>query len=150
MSQVNVRAISKNSRPVYLDYQATTPLYPQVLEAMIPYFTEKFGNPHSQGHCYGWETEEAVELARGRIADLIGASVKEIIFTSGATESNNIAIKGTSRLQKSDKLGKQKNHIITCVTDHKCVLESCAFLEQESFEITWLPGPTTGRINPKK
>ncbi len=149
MSQDNLCSISKNGRPIYLDYQATTPLYPQVLDAMIPFFTEKFGNPHSQGHCYGWETEEAVEAARGRIAALIGASSKEIIFTSGATESNNLAIKGTSRLQKSNKPGKLKNHIITCVTDHKCVLESCAVLVQEGFETTYMPVSTNGLINLK-
>jgi cysteine desulfurase len=147
MPQGNFCSTSKNDRPIYLDYQATTPLYPQVLDAMIPYFTEKFGNPHSRGHCFGWETEEAVEVARKRIAALIGASNKEIIFTSGATESNNLAIKGTSRLQKSNKYGKIKNHIITCVTDHDCVLESCAVLEQEGFEITYLPVSANGLIN---
>ena len=147
MPKNNLHTISKNGRPIYLDYQATTPLYPQVLDAMMPYFTEKFGNPHSQGHCYGWETEEAVEVARRSIADLIGASNKEIIFTSGATESNNLAIKGIAQLQKSNKSGKIKNHIITCVTDHECVLESCIALEQEGFEVTYLPVSKSGLIN---
>ncbi len=147
MSHDPFNALAQKGRPVYLDYQATTPLDPRVLDAMMPFFTEKFGNPHSQGHLYGWEAEEAIESARGKIAALIGASDKEIIFTSGATESNNLAIKGTSRLQKSDAAGKQKNHIVTCVTDHKCVLESCADLEREGFVITYLPVSGNGLID---
>ncbi len=147
MSHDPFHGLAQKGRPVYLDYQATTPLDPRVLEAMMPFFTVKFGNPHSQGHLYGWEAEEAVEAARDSIAALIGASDKEIIFTSGATESNNLAIKGTSRLHKSDAAGKKKNHIVTCVTDHKCVLESCATLEREGFVITYLPVSGHGLID---
>ena len=138
---------AQKGRPIYLDYQATTPIDPRVLDDMMPFFTEKFGNPHSQGHLYGWEAEEAVESARSKIAALIGASDKEIIFTSGATESNNLAITGTARLQKSDAAGSQKNHIVTCVTDHKCVLESCAALEREGFDLTYLPVSGNGLID---
>jgi cysteine desulfurase len=129
--------------PVYLDYQATTPMDPRVLEKMLPYFTEKFGNPHSRSHAYGWESEAAVDLAREQVASLIGATEKEIIFTSGATESNNIAIKGAAHFYKD-----KKNHIITVQTEHKCVLDSCRHLEQEGFDVTYLPvEPQTGLIN---
>src|SRR5215472_7954622 len=116
---------TKLKLPVYLDYQATTPMDPRVLAKMVPYFTEKFGNPHSRSHAYGWEAEEAVTIARGQIASLINTSEKEIIFTSGATESNNLALKGVARFYRD-----QKNHIITVVTEHKCVLDSCRHLEQ--------------------
>jgi cysteine desulfurase len=128
--------------PVYLDYQATTPMDPRVLEKMLPYFTEKFGNPHSRSHAFGWETEAAVDLAREQVADLIGATEKEIIFTSGATESNNIAIKGAAHFYKD-----KKNHIITVQTEHKCVLDSCRHLEQEGFEVTYLPVQKNGLID---
>ncbi|MDX2113741.1 MAG: IscS subfamily cysteine desulfurase [Alphaproteobacteria bacterium] len=128
--------------PVYMDYQATTPMDPRVLEKMIPYFTEKFGNPHSRSHAYGWESEAATDLAREQVADLIGATEKEIIFTSGATESNNIAIKGVAHFYKD-----KKNHIITPVTEHKCVLDSCRHLEQEGFEVTYLPVKPNGLID---
>jgi cysteine desulfurase len=147
MSRDPYHGITQKGRPVYLDYQATTPLDPRVLDAMMPFFTEKFGNPHSQSHLYGWEAEEAVETARENIAALIGALGKEIIFTSGATESNNMAIKGTARLQKSETAGKRKNHIVTCVTDHRCVLESCAALEREGFVITYLTVSINGLID---
>ncbi|MCE3005723.1 MAG: aminotransferase class V-fold PLP-dependent enzyme, partial [Rickettsiales bacterium] len=111
----------KNSAkmPIFMDYQSTTPVDPRVLEAMLPYFTEKYGNPHSRSHAYGWEAEEACELARAQVARLINADAKEIIFTSGATESNNIALKGVGEFYKA-----KKNHIITVVTEHKCVLDS--------------------------
>ncbi|MCE2927194.1 MAG: IscS subfamily cysteine desulfurase [Rickettsiales bacterium] len=128
--------------PVYMDYQATTPMDPRVLEKMIPYFTEKFGNPHSRSHAYGWESEAATDLAREQVAELIGATEKEIIFTSGATESNNIAIKGVAHFYKD-----KKNHIITPVTEHKCVLDSCRHLEQEGFEVTYLPVKPNGLID---
>lgn len=128
--------------PIYLDYQATTPVDPRVMEAMIPYFTEKFGNPHSRSHTYGWESEEAVEIARAQVAKLINAEPKEIIFTSGATESNNMAIKGVGRFYKD-----QKNHIITVATEHKCVLDACRHLEQEGFTITYLPVKNDGLID---
>ena len=128
--------------PVYLDYQATTPTDRRVVEAMLPYFTEIFGNPHSRSHAYGWEAEAAVEHARGQIAHLIGANAKEIIFTSGATESNNLALKGVARFYKD-----RKNHIITCVTEHKCVLDSCRHLEMEGFDITYLPVQPNGLID---
>ena len=128
--------------PIYLDYQATTPLDKRVLDKMLPYFTEKFGNPHSRSHAYGWEAEAACELAREQVASLIGASEKEIVFTSGATESNNIAIKGVARFYKD-----KKNHIITPVTEHKCVLDSCRHLEQEGFEVTYLPVQPNGLVD---
>lgn len=128
--------------PIYLDYQATTPTDPRVLEKMLPYFTQKFGNPHSRSHAYGWEAEEACEVAREEVAQLIGADAKEIIFTSGATESNNIAIKGVAHFYKG-----KKNHIVTLVTEHKCVLDSCRHLEQEGFEVTYLPVRPSGLLD---
>ena len=128
--------------PIYLDYQATTPMDPRVLDKMLPYFTEKFGNPHSRSHAYGWEAEAAVDLAREQVAAVINATEKEIVFTSGATESNNIAIKGVARFYKD-----KKRHIITPVTEHKCVLDSCRHLEQEGFDITYLPVQKNGLID---
>lgn len=131
--------------PIYMDYQATTPMDPRVLEAMIPYFTEKFGNPHSRSHSFGWEAEEAGENAREKVADLIGADPRSIIFTSGATESNNLAIKGVAKFY-----GEKKKHIITCVTEHKCVLDTCRHLEQEGFKVTYLPVEPSGLIDLNK
>lgn len=128
--------------PIYMDYQSTTPCDPRVVEAMLPYFTQHFGNPHSRSHAYGWEAEAAIEHARSQVASLIGASEKEVIFTSGATESNNMAIKGVARFNKA-----KKNHIITVVTEHKCVLDSCRHLEQEGFEVTYLPVQTNGILD---
>ncbi len=128
--------------PIYMDYQATTPLDPRVMEAMLPYFTTKFGNPHSRSHSFGWEAENAVEEARSRVAKLIGADTKEIIFTSGATESNNLAIKGIAKFY-----GNKKNHIITIVSEHKCVLDACRHLEQEGIKITYLPIKSNGIID---
>lgn len=128
--------------PIYLDYQATTPMDPRALEVMLPYFTNKFGNPHSRSHKFGWETEEAIEIAREKVARVIGATEKEIIFTSGATESNNMALKGVGHFYKD-----KKNHIITVVTEHKCVLDSARHLEQEGFEVTYLPVQTNGLID---
>jgi len=129
-------------RPLYLDAQATTPLDYRVLDAMMPYLTSYYGNPHSRTHAYGWETEAAMEKARGQVADLIGADAKEIVFTSGATESNNISVKGVARFYKS-----KKNHVITTQTEHKCVLDSCRQLEHEGFEVTYLPVGTNGRVD---
>lgn len=128
--------------PIYLDYQATTPCDPRVVEAMLPYFTEKFGNPHSRNHAYGWEAEEAVETARKQVASIIGADEKEIIFTSGATESNNLAIKGVARFYKD-----KKNHLVTVATEHKCVLDSMRHLEEEGFKVTYLPVKKDGLID---
>ena len=133
----------KISKNIYLDYQATTPLDPRVLEKMIPYFNERFGNPHSRNHSFGWEAEEATEIAREHVAKIINASPKEIVFTSGATESNNLAIKGVAEFY-----GDKKNHIITCVTEHKCVLESCRDLnENHDFEVTYLPVKQDGLVD---
>jgi cysteine desulfurase len=128
--------------PIYLDYQSTTPTDPKVVEAMMPYFGQKFGNPHSRSHAFGWEAEEAMEIAREQVASLINASNKEIIFTSGATESNNISLKGVAHFYKD-----KKNHIITPVTEHKCVLDSARHLEQEGFEVTYLPVKQNGLID---
>ena len=132
-------------KPVYLDYQSTTPTDPRVLDKMIPWFTEKFGNPHSRSHSFGWEAEEATEIAREHIADIIGASAKEIVFTSGATESNNLAIQGVANFYQG-----KKNHIITCNTEHKCVLDSCRNLQQQGFEVTYLPVETNGIVDIQK
>ena len=129
-------------RPIYLDYQATTPCDPRVVEKMLPYFTEIFGNPHSRNHPHGWEAEEAVERAREQVAAIIGADAKEVIFTSGATESNNLAIKGVAHFYKD-----KKDHIITVATEHKCVLDSCRYLEQEGFHVTYLPVQPNGLID---
>ncbi len=129
--------------PIYLDFQATTPADPRVVEAMLPYFNRVFGNPHSVQHAFGRDAEAAVEQARGRIAGLIGAEAREIVFTSGATESNNLAIKGVSRFRR--QLGR--DHVITCVTEHKCVLESCRRLESEGFRVSYLPVRADGLID---
>lgn len=135
-------ADSGSKFPIYLDNQATTKTDPRVVEAMLPYFTEKFGNPHSKSHSYAWEAEEACELARNQVANLIGASAKEIIFTSGATESNNMALKGIAKFY-----GSKKNHIVTVVTEHKCVLDTCRHLEQEGFKVTYLPVKPNGIVD---
>ena len=127
-----------------MDYQSTTPTDPRVVEAMIPYFTQKFGNPHSRSHAYGWEAEEAVDIARREVAKLMGASEKEIVFTSGATEANNLALKGVAHFYKD-----KKKHIITTVIEHKCVLDSCRHLEREGFEVTYLPVDNDGVVNPE-
>ncbi|KAK2595135.1 cysteine desulfurase [Conoideocrella luteorostrata] len=136
--------MEEGQRPIYLDMQSTTPVDPRVLDAMIPYYVGVYGNPHSRTHAYGWESEKAVEEAREHLASLIGADPKEIIFTSGATESNNMSIKGVARF--FGRSGK-KNHIITTQTEHKCVLDSCRHLQDEGFEVTYLPVQNNGLIN---
>ena len=132
----------RTTGPIYLDNQATTPTDPRVVEAMLPYFTEKFGNPHSGGHALGWEADDGVEVARQQIADLIGAESREIIFTSGATESNNLAIKGAAQFNRSSC-----NHLITTKVEHKCVLECFRRLESEGFRVTYLDVNPDGLIN---
>ncbi|TPX15784.1 uncharacterized protein E0L32_000118 [Thyridium curvatum] len=139
-----VTVMEEGQRPIYLDMQATTPVDPRVLDAMMPFYTGIYGNPHSRTHAYGWESEKAVEEAREHIANLIGAEPKEIIFTSGATESNNMSIKGVARF--CGRSGKKK-HIITTQTEHKCVLDSCRHLQDEGFEVTYLPVKSTGLVD---
>ena len=128
--------------PVYMDYHATTPVDPRVLETMLPYFSERFGNAASRNHEFGWTAEEAVENARAQIARLINASPKEIIFTSGATESDNLAIKGAAEMYR-----EKGNHIITQVTEHKAVLDTCKRLEKYGYEVTYLPVQKDGRVD---
>jgi cysteine desulfurase len=128
--------------PIYFDNHATTPVDPRVLDMMLPYFREHFGNAASRNHKYGWEAEEAVEIARKQIADLIGASAKEIVFTSGATESDNLAIRGAAYMYR-----EKGDHIITAVTEHKAVIDTCKRLEKEGFRVTYLPVRKDGLID---
>lgn len=130
--------------PIYMDNHATTPLDPRVLEAMLPYFTEKFGNAASRNHSFGWAGEEAGENARQQVASLINATAKEIIFTSGATESDNLMIKGVAEMYR-----EKGNHIITEAIEHKAVLDTCKNLEKHGFEVTYLPVHKDGRVDPE-
>jgi cysteine desulfurase len=130
--------------PIYMDNHATTPMDPRVLEAMLPYFTEKFGNAASRNHSFGWAGEEAVENARQQVASLVGATAKEIIFTSGATESDNLMIKGVAEMYR-----EKGNHIITQAIEHKAVLDTCKNLEKHGFEVTYLPVQKDGRVDPE-
>jgi cysteine desulfurase len=134
-------------RPIYLDYSATTPVDPRVAAKMMQYLTVEgeFGNPASRSHSYGWHAEEAVERARQQVADLIGADAKEIIWTSGATESDNLAIKGAAHFHQ-----KKGRHIVTCKTEHKAVLDTCRQLEREGFEVTYLDPEPSGLVDLKK
>ncbi|WP_374951939.1 aminotransferase class V-fold PLP-dependent enzyme, partial [Mucilaginibacter sp.] len=128
--------------PIYLDNNATTPMDPRVLEAMLPYFNEKFGNAASRNHPFGWVAEEGVDYAREQVAKLIGASEKEIIFTSGATESDNLAIKGVFEMYK-----EKGNHIITAVTEHKAVLDACKHVEKLGGKVTYLAVKEDGLVD---
>jgi cysteine desulfurase len=130
--------------PIYMDNHATTPMDPRVLQAMLPYFTEKFGNAASRNHSFGWAGEEAVETARQQIASLINANAKEIIFTSGATESDNLMIKGVAEMYR-----EKGNHIITQAIEHKAVLDTCKRLEKNGYEVTYLPVQRDGRVDPE-
>jgi cysteine desulfurase len=129
--------------PIYMDNHATTPVDPRVVEAMLPYFTQVFGNAASRSHVFGWTAEKAVEAARDQVGALIGASGKEMVWTSGATESDNLAIKGAAEFNKD-----RGNHIVTALTEHKAVLDTCKRLEKEGFEVTYLPVEQDGRVSP--
>jgi cysteine desulfurase len=128
--------------PIYMDNHATTPVDPRVLEAMLPYFTVRFGNAASRNHSFGWQAEEAVEVARKQVAELIGATAKEIVFTSGATESDNLAISGAAHMYR-----EKGNHLITVVTEHKAVIDTCKQLEKAGFEVTYLPVKRDGLVD---
>ncbi|XP_006661136.2 cysteine desulfurase, mitochondrial [Oryza brachyantha] len=139
---VTIKGVRISGRPLYLDMQATTPVDPRVLDAMLPFYLSRYGNPHSRTHLYGWESDAAVEEARARVAALVGADPREIFFTSGATECNNIAVKGVMRFYRD-----RRRHVITTQTEHKCVLDSCRYLQQEGFEVTYLPVRPDGLVD---
>src|SRR3954464_8295080 len=128
--------------PIYMDNHATTPMDPRVFETIRPYFKEVFGNAASRNHSFGWEAEEAVEKARKQVASLIGATAKEIVFTSGATESNNLALKGIAQMY-----AEKGNHIITAASEHKAILDTCKHLEKEGCRVTYLPLQADGLID---
>ncbi len=133
--------------PIYLDHAATTPCDPRVVEAMLPYFTKQFGNPGSRNHSFGWDAEEAITKARHQVAELIGADPKEIIFTSGSTESNNLAIKGAANMYAKKPAGQtQRGHIISVIHEHKAVLDPCKRLEKEGFEVTLIDPQSDGTV----
>jgi cysteine desulfurase len=137
-----MKGVRISGRPLYLDMQATTPVDPRVLDAMLPFYLTRYGNPHSRTHLYGWESEAAVETARAQVASLVGANPKEIFFTSGATECNNISVKGVMRFYRD-----KKKHVVTTQTEHKCVLDSCRHLQQEGYEVTYLPVKSDGLVD---
>jgi len=139
---MNSRAVP----PIYLDYHATTPVDPRVVDAMLPWLTRRFGNPHSADHVMGWEAAEAVETARAQVASLIGAKAGDIIFTAGATEANNLAVKGAARARRARD---GRDHVVTLATEHKCVLESAARLAREGFAVDVLPVAPDGLVNLK-
>jgi cysteine desulfurase len=150
MMSTDVKAFSQEQQvspngiklPIYMDNHATTPMDPRVLEEMLPYFMEKFGNAASRNHSFGWAAEEGVETARERVAKLVGATSKEIVFTSGATESDNLAIKGVAEMYK-----QKGNHVITAVTEHKAVLDTCKRLEKYGYRVTYLPVQKDGLVD---
>lgn len=135
---------NRPDRPIYLDYQATTPCDPRVVDRMLPYFSDIFGNPHSADHRHGWDAEAAIDAARGQVARLIGARAREIVFTSGATESNNLALKGAARHRRASG---GRDRIVTVASEHKCVLESAARLAREGFDVIFLPVREDGLLD---
>ncbi|KAJ6846768.1 putative cysteine desulfurase, mitochondrial [Iris pallida] len=139
---ISMKGVKISGRPLYLDMQATTPVDPRVLDSMLPFYLHRFGNPHSRTHLFGWESDAAVEHARSQVASIIAANPKEIFFTSGATESNNISVKGVMHFYRD-----KKKHVVTTQTEHKCVLDSCRHLQQEGFDITYLPVKPDGLVD---